>query len=248
SRRAPAPALALGDGAAVGAAITMPNAVVFGDEQEWEARAHALGGTGNTLRLGLTTHAAAVLGRVDAQGRVVLSIPVSDRAPGDSRANAVVPLTLQVDPEGVTEDLGGLRAAFSQGLAGVRAQDGTAGNAMDVLALVPFVPRSVARRLEAALWDAGSAVYFTHLGRLDPAVLRPWGVDAIAMTLGGNEAVPAERRLRSGGALAVLSWVVGGRVGIGLGGRQAGVVENRDQMRALVRTVLDDFGLTGEVR
>lgn len=248
ARTEPTPTVEGLDAESAGAVIAMPTACAFGDEQEWEARARALGGTGNTLRLALTAHAAAAIGRVDPEGQVALSIPMSDRVAGDSRANAVVPLALRVDPDGITEDLGGLRAAFSEARALVRSAGDVSANPMDTLALVPFIPRGVARRLEAALWNSGSAVYFTHIGQLDAAILRPFGVEAIAMFLGGNEAVPAAYRTRSGSALAVLSWVVGGQVGFGLGGWKPGGVEDAAQLRALVRGVLDDFGLTGEVR
>lgn len=222
------------------------NTFVVVDEQEWADRARALGGSSGTLRLGLSVRLGEVLGRVDRQGQVALSVPVSDRTEGDTRANAIVPLTLRVDPSGVTRDLRDLRETFSTAVAGVRSQ-GSAETG--VLPLVPFVPPALARRLERSATFSGSTVYFSHLGPLDPALLRPMGTDAIAMILGGNEAVTLEYLDRIGGAaLAVLLWNIGGQVGITVRAWQSGVVETSEQLRMTIRGVLDEFGLTAEVR
>ena len=68
--------------------ITLPTATVFVDADEWEARARSLGGTSNALLAGLAARFAQRVGRVTADGSVVLRMPVNERAAGDTRANA----------------------------------------------------------------------------------------------------------------------------------------------------------------
>ena len=69
--------------------ITIPTATIFVDADEWDARAHALGGTSNTLLAGLAARLAQRVGRVTADGSVTLAMPVNERTAGDTRANAV---------------------------------------------------------------------------------------------------------------------------------------------------------------
>ena len=69
--------------------ITIPMATIFVDADEWDARAHALGGTSNTLLAGLAARLAQRAQRLAADGSVALTIPINERSDGDTRANAV---------------------------------------------------------------------------------------------------------------------------------------------------------------
>ena len=64
-------------------------------------RASALGVSVNTLLAAFSARLGFRLGRVDGDGRVKLVMPVSDRTPGDLRANALQSVTVMVDPCGV---------------------------------------------------------------------------------------------------------------------------------------------------
>src|SRR5277367_6150652 len=55
--------------------VTLPTATFFLDADEWDARAHALGGTSNTLFAALSARLAQQVGRVAADGSVTLAIP-----------------------------------------------------------------------------------------------------------------------------------------------------------------------------
>src|SRR5262249_8052678 len=96
--------------------ITLPMATILVDADEWEARAHSLGGTSKPLTVGLAAGLAQRLGRVAADGSVVVMIPVNERAAGDTRANAISNVGVTVDPAPATTDLREIRAAVKQAL------------------------------------------------------------------------------------------------------------------------------------
>ena len=55
--------------AGTGESLTPPTATIFVDAGEWEARADALGGTGNTLLAGLAARLSQRIGRVSETAR-----------------------------------------------------------------------------------------------------------------------------------------------------------------------------------
>ena len=101
--------------------VAPPMATIFVDADEWDARAHSLGGTSNTLLAGLAARLAQRAGRVTADGFVTLALPVNERAAGDTRANAITAVDITVDPAAATTDLREIRAAIKQAL--IRRQE-----------------------------------------------------------------------------------------------------------------------------
>ena len=87
--------------------VTCPTATIFVDADEWDARAQSLGGTSNTLLVGLAARLAQRVGRVTADGSVALTLPVNERTAGDTRANAITNVDFTVDPAPATWDLSG---------------------------------------------------------------------------------------------------------------------------------------------
>ncbi len=68
----------------------LPNVTIYIDLDQWDARANALGGNNYSLMAGIAAKLGERLGRRRAEdGAVTLMIPRSERALGDSRANAV---------------------------------------------------------------------------------------------------------------------------------------------------------------
>ncbi len=61
--------------------ITPPTATIFIDADEWDARAHVLGGTSNTLLTALAARLAQRVGRVTADGSVSLTMPSTSAPP-----------------------------------------------------------------------------------------------------------------------------------------------------------------------
>ena len=61
--------------------ITVPMAMIFVDADEWDARAHSLGGTSNALLAGLAARLAQRVGLGGPDGSVTLTMPVNERVP-----------------------------------------------------------------------------------------------------------------------------------------------------------------------
>ncbi len=101
--------------------VAPPMATIFVDADEWDARAHSLGGTSNALLAGLAARLAQRAGRVAADGFVTLALPVNERADDDTRANAITAVDITVDPAAATTDLRAIRAALKQAL--IRRQE-----------------------------------------------------------------------------------------------------------------------------
>ena len=78
--------------------VTLPTATVFVDADEWDARATELGGTSNTLLAAMAARLAQRVDRVAADGSVTLTMPISQRSAGDTRANAITNVDITVDP------------------------------------------------------------------------------------------------------------------------------------------------------
>ena len=98
ARRAARPLLPACADAGADELITLPTATIFLDADEWDARAHSLGGTSNTLLAGLAARLAQRVGRVAADGSVALAMPVNERTADDTRANAVTMSTSRSTP------------------------------------------------------------------------------------------------------------------------------------------------------
>src|SRR5271168_4019083 len=124
--------------------ITLPTAMIFVDAHEWDARAHSLGGTSNTLLAALAAHLAQRVGRVTADGSVTLAMPVNERTAGDTRANAVTNVDIMVDPAPATTDLREIRAATKQAL--IRRQE-LPDERLALLPIAPLLPQWLVRRI-----------------------------------------------------------------------------------------------------
>jgi hypothetical protein len=156
--------------------ITLPTATIFVDADEWDACAHSLGGTSNTLLAALAARLAQQVGRVTADGSVTLAIPVNERTADDTRANAVAMVNITVDPAPAATDLREIRAATKQAL--IRHRE-LPDERQALLPLVPLLPQRLTRRLVGvATGGATNIVVSSNLGAAPPAVNRPDGTDA----------------------------------------------------------------------
>lgn len=201
--------------------VVVPNSVVFFDVEQWDRRAKELGGSSNSLFVGLSARLGQILGRVDGEGMVRVSLPVSERTPGDTRANALTATTLIVDPSTVTTDLGRVRRDLKTALTSLAD---TPNELLGPLALVPLTPAFLVRRLEGLVQQVGNPIGCSNLGVLPPETNRPDGTEADYLTLRMLEPKITTTVLdRMGGLLfmgsgrtdrrvsvTVGSWVVGG--------------------------------------
>ena len=217
--------------------ITLPTATIFVDADEWQARADSLGGTSNALLVGLAARLAQRVGRVTADGSVVLRMAVNERVAGDTRANAISNVDITVDPAPATTDLREIRAAIKRAL--IRHGE-VPDEESAMLSLVPLLPKRLVR-------VAGSPPSIvSNLGVINLATARPGGTDAdyFAVKLlypGVTNAVV----YRLGGVLVLLSGRACGQVFFSVVAYQPGRPNSSDGLRQDLSSALNDFSLTG---
>ena len=231
----------------LGRKVLMPSVTVLVDERQWDQRAESLGGTSNSLFIGVTARLCHRLGYVGPDGSAILSIPVNLRIAGDTRGNGLTGVPLTIDPSAVTADLRGVRAGVKVALSSL---DERGDPLQGPLPLTPFIPRFVAHLAEVKLLRSRT-VNCSNSGEIDPAVNRPDGTDADRFTTrevrwAGQLTHDFLRRI-DGLLLSVVSARLGGRLYITIGYVDAEGSTTANQLNETVRGALDDFGLTGTV-
>jgi diacylglycerol O-acyltransferase / wax synthase len=222
--------------------ITLPMAMLFFDADEWDARAQTLGGTSNALLAGLATYLAQRVGRVAADGSVNVGMPLNERAPGDTRANAVINVDVTVKPAAATTGLGEIRAAIKQAL--VRSQDAP-DERWALLPLIPLIPKPVFRRLISVVTGSATTVVSSNLGAIDPAANRPDGTDADYFAMKSvYPGVTNATMYRTNGALALLSGRVNGRVFVSFLAYELGRNNSNADLEQHISSALSEFSLT----
>ncbi|MBS4726888.1 hypothetical protein MSM1_00390 [Mycobacterium sp. SM1] len=233
---------------AAGHGAPAPAVTIFVDLDDWDVRAKSLGGTSNSLFAGFAAKLAERSGCRDAgDGAVRISIPVSDRVQGDTRANALSFAIVEVEPATVTACLRDVRGAIGRALQTLRE---TPQEVLGLLPLSPFTPKRLARKLAATAYGY-TDVGCSNLGDLDPAVARPDGTDADRVFIRGlRQHVTQEGFERPRGILLV-SGRLGGQIFITvvayhLAGNNS-VRDARPDLRELAAHTLAEFGLAGVI-
>jgi diacylglycerol O-acyltransferase / wax synthase len=225
--------------------ITMPTATIFVDADEWDARARSLGGTPNSLLTALAARLAQRAGRVTADGSVTLDMPVNERTPEDTRANAVTNVDFTVDPALATTDLREIRAATK--LAIMRRHQAPDERWL-LMPLVPLLPEWLLRRMVGVAADNATGVVASNLGEVNPAAYRPDGTDADCFAI--KSEVPGMTKgfmHRTGGMLALASGRVGRQVFVSVAGYQPGGCNSNGDVQRNLAGALNDFSLTGSI-
>lgn len=224
--------------------LKAPGITIHVDLGQWDTRANILGGNSNSLFAGFAAKLAERVGcRADNDGAVAISLPVSDRVPGDTRANALSFVIVSADPARVTADLSDLRGAIGQALQTLRE---TPEELLQVLALAPWTPRRVMRKLAEVAYgytDVGCSA----IGDMDPAVGRPDGTDAEQVFLrGGRQRLTQESFDRPRGVL-VASGRIRGRIFITVIAHQLHDTASKDDLAEIAAQTLSEFGLNGTI-
>ncbi len=223
------------------AGITLPAATLFINADEWDARAHALGGTSNALLAGMAARLAQRVGRVAADGSVNVGMPVNERTPGDTRANAVTNVDITIEPAHAA-DLPEIRAAIKQAL--VRHQD-VPDERWALLPLVPWIPKRLFRRLISVATGSATAVVSSNLGAIDPAANRPDGTDADYFAMKSlYPGVTRETMQRTNGVLALLSGRLQEKVFVSVLAYEPAGRNSNEGLRQHISNTLGDFSLT----
>jgi hypothetical protein len=221
---------------------TPPTATIFVDADEWDARAHELGGTSNTLLAALAARLAQRVGRVTADGSVSLTMAVNERAAGDTRANAITNVDFTVDPAPATTNLREIRAAIKQAL--IRCQ-GQPDERWTLLPLVPLVPERLGRRWVGAATKSAISVGSSNVGAVAPAVNRPDGTDADQFAMKSLSLGTTTAMMHGlGGILSLLSGRADGRIFVSVVAYQPDRANSNDDLQQRISSVLREFSLT----
>jgi hypothetical protein len=217
---------------------TLPTATIYIDAAQWDARAKQLGGTGNTLLAGVAARLAQEMGRVATDGSATLAIPVNDRAPGDTRANAITGIDIAVDPTPAAADLSEIRAATKQAL--IRRQ-AVPDERFALLPIVPLLPQWLVRRMISV--GVGNAVTgSSNLGDVNPAANRPDGTDADRFAVKMRYANMTKATMHhAGGLLNLLSGRTQGQVFVSIVAYQQD--NSNVQLQQLIAQTLSEFSL-----
>lgn len=225
--------------------VVVPAVTLHIDLDDWNARAAALGGTRNTLVAGLAAKLGERMGR-QRDGLITLQLPMSERAEGDTRANAMSIARAKVDPTEVTKDLRGVRVAVKDALTSMQQ---TPDEVQELLWLLPFRPRWALRRsANATATDPDLPVFCSNLGDLGSIISR---IDGTPAEKGTGRAtwhhITRGWLERTGGLLRMQAWRINDWIGISVVAYQPGADNTKPALRELAAQVLTDFELTGDI-
>ncbi|MEZ0050854.1 diacylglycerol O-acyltransferase [Mycobacterium sp. MAA66] len=227
--------------ASVDEPVVVPRVYGSVDVSAWDQRAQALGATRNVLFAGFAARVGYRLDRVESDGRSLLSVPVSERTAGDTRANPLAAITVHADPLRVCDDLTDLRAATKQALVEL---SGTRRTLLAPLALTPLTPKSLVRRLEHLVLKVGKPIGCSNIGDIAGSANRPDGTDADFFAVRGGEAgVTAATLQRLGGHLLVSAASMRGRIWFSVASWESHRVNTRAALTDVVAAAAADFGL-----
>jgi hypothetical protein len=228
--------------------FVVPAISVYVDLDDWDARAEALHGNSYSLVAGFAAKVAERLGRRRASdGAVTLNIPVNDRTLDDTRANAVALFNISLDPTQLSKDLADTRAALKQAVKTARE---VPDEALELLPLIPFVPKRAVNRLADVLFgfSADLPVSCSNVGDLPPEIACLDGTPAEYMMLRGIDRHITRRTLEQRcGLLTVVVGRVVGKMSINIIAYQPGGTNTKDHLRELATQVLAEFELTGVI-
>jgi hypothetical protein len=227
--------------------VVSPAVTIYFDLDDWDTCANSLGGTSYSLVAGVAAKLGERIGRRRASdGAVTLHVPISDRIPDDTRANAASLATVVLDPSGVTKDLSSARVVIKQALKDMRESP---DETLQLLPLTPFIPkRAVKRGSDVVFGFDDLPVSCSNLGEVDPVVARADGTDAeYVMLRGVDRHVTRQFLERRGGMLTVLAGRIGGKISLTVVAYQPGMENSKHNLRQLAASTLAEFGLTGMI-
>ncbi|MCF6386089.1 hypothetical protein L2K20_03800 [Mycobacterium sp. MBM] len=226
--------------------VTVPMVAASIDVDSFDKKVAELSGTRNAFVAALAARLGHALGRVDDDGMVMLTFPVSERTDGDTRGNALNVITVTVDPNTVVSDLGPLRKAVKDALVEMTANRDAI---MAPLPLIPFVPKFLMATVEKAVLQEGQPIGCSNAGDMPPALTRIDGTEAdffIGRMIenGVTEAAFARR----GGHLALGVTISNGTVAISIASWKVGGPNSAPALADAVALAFADFGLAPTIQ
>jgi hypothetical protein len=224
--------------------VTVPAITIHIDQDDWDARARALGGTSNSLFTGFAAKLGERMGRQCADdGTVRVIITASDRKDGDTHANALSFTNITVDPKQVTLDLSGVRGSIRQALKTLRE---TPDESLELLPLTPLTPKRAVRRLGDVLFAfADRPVTCTNIGDIDPVVGYVDGTKADCVFARGVDQKVTPQLVEQKFFLG--SGRIGGKLFLTVIAYHLDAPNSKAELAALARETLAAFDLTAAI-
>jgi len=225
--------------------VTVPMVAASIDAETFDKKVAELSGTRNAFVAALAARLGHALGRVDDNGLVMLTFPVSERTDGDTRGNALNVITVTVDPNTVVTDLGPLRKAVKDALVEMQA---TRDAMMAPLPLIPFVPKFLMAQVEKAVLQEGQPIGCSNAGDMPPALSRIDGTEAdffIGRMI--ENGVTETAFARRGGHLALGVTITNGVVAISIASWKVGGPNSAPALADAVTAAFGDFGLAPKI-
>lgn len=224
-------------------AVYVPHVQIAMDRAAIEESSTSRSVSSNTLVASFTARLASRMGRIDASGRVTLVLPVSDRVPGDCRGNALLSVTLKIDPHKDLNEPRYLQGKIRSALASLlRRHDDLSA----MFPLIPYVPIWLARRLERLALGSELPSGCSLLGALPEALNRPFG-EASLVLVSLLERFTQVDLDDLQGQLFIVSHITGGRYMVSVAAYTPDQITNRAQLLPLVQEALSETGLSGEI-
>ena len=229
--------------------VLVPSASVFIDGDLWDARAAALGGNSFSLVAGFAGRLAFNLRRTRASdGAVTLMIPVSVRESlEDTGGNVVSIANAGFDPGKVTQDLTEPRTAVREGIKKARE---TPDEMVELLPLIPFVPKKAFSRLVDATFGFSTdlPVSCSNFGDVPSDLLLVDGTPAEYLAFRGvDRQVSRESLERRHGLLTVASARIAGQFVLSVISYQVGGENTQGALREVISQTMAEFELDGTV-
>lgn len=220
-----------------------PLVQVVMDSASFRERAADLAITSNMLLATLTVRIAFRIGRVDADGRVKLVLPVSERQPNDLRGNALRSITLMVDPNAYLTNPRVLQNEIKAALVKLPHQvDGME----EMLPLIPYVPLKLARRVAHQIVGGDLPVGCSLVGDLPLEIHHPFG-EVSGFQFSALECFTESQLEKMGGILLVVGSRRGSQEFISVLGYAPKTIKTRAELTPFVCEALNDLGLNGSV-
>lgn len=234
-----------GDGADCN--VVVPSVAIYVDLGDWDARAKHLGANSHSLVAGFAAKLGEQVGRCRVDGTVTLLIPTNNRTQDDARKNAASLAHIRVDPTQVTTDLSGAQITIRHGLKSAKE---VPDQPLDLLPLVPFIPKRAVRRSANAIFGFADdlPVSCSNLGNLDSAIASIDGTEAEYVMLRGVDRYITRQALEQRrGLFTVVAGRICGKMSISIVSYQPGAENSKSRLRELAAQTLAQFGLTGVV-
>ncbi len=223
--------------------MLVPIVQVVMDSASCMQRAADLAISSTMLLAALTVRIAFRIGRVDADGRVKLVVPVSDRQPVDRRGNALRSITVMVDPMASLANPCGLQNEIKTALAELPHQ---VDDMVRMLPLIPYAPLKLARRMALQTVGRDLPVGCSLVGDLPLELHHPLG-EVSGFQLSAVECFTESQLEGMGGMLLVASTRRGGQEFISVFGYAPNIAKNRAELAPFVQNALTDLGLPASV-